>query len=196
MEDNMSTTVNQMNQVLSQGFIWSLASTKNGGFYCGADVTNVVRLSDTLLSGTVNGVDDYEFFDEQFVALNPNIWVQEDIHNKLVYCQGTKVSVYARQNWGQQLDGPINGTVYQSQIGGSVIVSVSPNDLPDRHVVSKGGCTIEVYPQQLRPSQHTDFHVTLSSPDAIFINSEFVMHKKYRPIRTWKSLIYQYLNIT
>ena len=63
-------------------------------------------------------------------------------------------------------------------------------------LVNQMNRTIEVYPQQLRPSQHTDFHVTHSSPAAIFSNGAFVLHKKYRPIRTWKSLIYQFLNIT
>ena len=166
-----------------EGFVWSLMSASTAGFLNAVDAIDVHEVKPGILSGTVNGFENYEFFKEQFEKLNSDIFNQTPrACNVKKWKHGDKVKVYARQCWGDFLDFPINGTVYQNQlqIGSSVIVSIHPKHLQKIPINSVGGITIEVYPEQLRPFRHKEKHPTLNSPDAKYLKrSGFQKSKLY-----------------
>jgi hypothetical protein len=173
----------------NSGFVWSLMSTKFGGFLEAADVSNVQEKEPGILVGTVERnysgtfkIDhQYEFFEEQFIRPSQNIFELPELYTIDPFSEGDMVKVYSRQTWGSVLDNPINGIVYQKQIGRSVIVSVHPDHCPNKPINSFGGVTIEVYAQQLRHHLHEEKHVTLSTTkDAKFNVTGYDRHKLYQ----------------
>jgi len=153
-----------------EGFVWSLISASAAGFLKAADAIDVHEVKPGILSGKVNEFENYEFFKEQFTELNRDIFNQVSMIPHL-WKTGDNVKVYARQCWGDFLDFPINGTVYQNQfqIESSVIVSIHPKHLQKIPINSVGGITIEVYPEQLRPFRHKEKHPTLNLPGAKYL---------------------------
>lgn len=163
-------------------------STKFGGFLEGADVSNVQEKTPGVLVGTLERnyggttkIDhDYEFFEEQLIRPSENIFEIPELYTTDLFRRGEQVKVYSRQTWYGILDTPIHGTVYQDQIGKSVIVSVHPDHVPEMPINGVGGTTVEVYAQQLRYFLHGEKHVTHHSSDTKFYRGGFKRHEFYQ----------------
>jgi len=180
------------------GFVWSLMSTEHGGFLKGADVKDVHEIAPGLLRGTVirnlNGHykedDRYEFWQEQFVPVDTAagpFFIPETSHANRQWGCGELCKVYARQTWGHTLEKPINGTVYQNQISSSVLVSIHPDHFPNPNINVVGGTIIEVYPQQLRPSIHSEKHpICTDTPTKYdYQHGYFTRAAQYRKKNSW-----------
>lgn len=178
-----------------EGFVWSLMSTTEGGFVEGGYVTNVRDVGNGICKGDleyrIGETKDYEFFEEQFVPISNDIWSPANLSNDAdhIYKEGTQVKVYARQVWGEVMETPILGRVYQTQFrsphygkSGSVIVSVDPRNFKNRRINAKGGATIEVYPQQLKKHYHGNKYPTVSSPEMKYESHKggFALHRMFR----------------
>jgi hypothetical protein len=180
------------NHKMGRGLLWSLMSESYGGFLDPAEVWNVRRVTTEIYSGTVirnfsgeyKEDTDYEFFKEQFIPFKEDLKLWELPNCKFLmnkFYRGDRVKVYARQIWGEKLDSPINGTVYQNQGDGrSVIVSVDPRLLKSPSIDPVGGTTLEVYPQQLRYHSHDEKHPIQGSRETGWNGSGFRLAKQYR----------------
>jgi hypothetical protein len=163
-------------------------STKFGGFLEAADVSNVQEKAPGVLvgtlernySGTTEIDHDYEFFEEQLIRPSHNIFELPELYTTDLFRRGEQVKVYSRQTWHGVLDSPIHGTVYQDQIGKSVIVSVHPDHIPEIPINSVGGTNVEVYAQQLRYCFHGENHVINGHGDAKFYQGGFKRHEFYQ----------------
>jgi len=188
-----------------QGLLWSLMSAGPGigGFIDGRSVFDVSEIRPGLLrgrveckmSGELTEVDDYEFFAEQFVRVDPRRDWRElpDLpHITSEYRTGAQVKVYARQCWRQVLDSPVNGTVYQNQCSGnSVLVSVDPRLFESPCINSRGGTIIEVYPHQLRRSLHKERHPVIDDAEQPYdsrLYGGFQRASQYRNKKPWWKL--------